>query len=123
VEDGRVFVHISRANLFKQVAVDQNGRGGVVSVELADWDALPDESKHAAWKLAHAANARLPLVRFSIDAEAHPRRLSAEVHFGRALIPGAWLTTALEAVETAVALTAQEFSALRDPELARLVLT
>jgi hypothetical protein len=48
--------------------------------------------------------------------------LRAEVCWGTASIPGAWLTTALETVEAAIALVAREMAALRDPELAQLVL-
>ena len=44
------------------------------------------------------------------------------MHSGRALIPGLWLSTALDVVETAVALLARELEAVRDPQLAKLVL-
>jgi hypothetical protein len=121
VEEGQVFVHVNRGGVFRQVSVGSSASGGVISAELADWDAL-EESRLAAAKFALAANNRLPLARLAIDSGAQPRRLVAEVHFGPALIPGAWLTTALEAVEMAVALTAQELAALRDRELASLVL-
>ena len=73
-------------------------------------------------RLARAANARLPLVRLAIDEPNQPTVLRAEVHLGSVPILGAWLTVAVEVISTAVALVARELEALRDPELAQLVL-
>jgi hypothetical protein len=73
--------------------------------------------------LAHEANARLPLVRMAVVASPKCMTLRAEVSFGSALITGSLLLHSLHVFETAVGLTAREFEALRDVELARLVLS
>ena len=73
-------------------------------------------------RVAVVANQRLPLVRFAINENSAPQYLRAEVHLGCASISSGWLAIALEVVEQAILLTARELQALRDRELAKMVL-
>jgi hypothetical protein len=146
-EEGRVFVNVSLPGIFRQVEIADEFDDGihriVVGCNLVD---LPDDEDEqdktvtsaddapsmsidgsaktqAIVYLAQQVNSRLPLVRMAIDTRNRPWRLRAEVCFCGGPIPGAWLTTAVETVQSAIAATALEFEALRrDAELANLVL-
>jgi hypothetical protein len=122
VDEGQLNVHINTPGVFRKVRVE-SGTGGIrIVADLADLTGYSKPCLQAALRLAHEANARLPLVRMSTDDEHAPHVVRAEVSWGAASIPGAWLSTALEVVEGAIALSAREMAALRDPELAQLVL-
>ncbi len=122
VEEDAVEVHIQLPGVFRKIHVQQQrASGAVVWTELAELEGLEPSSLEASLHLASEANTRLSLVRITHIPDARTAGLRAEVHFGRVLIP-AWLPTALEAVEATVALVARELQALRDPELAKLVL-
>jgi hypothetical protein len=123
LDDGQLVVHVQLRGLFRQIYVQQLLDGGViVRAKLIELSRLPAASLRAILHLALEANTRLPLVHMAIDASATPPALWAEVHLGSARVPGAWLMTAVEVVANAVTLTARELQALRDPELAQLVL-
>ena len=86
---------------------------------LADW---PDLPRRAALELAQAANERLHLVRLAMLEQSPAETLIAELCIGSARVPGIWLTVALECVQAAVSMCARETAALRDPNLAELIL-
>ena len=71
---------------------------------------------------AQEANARLPLVRMAITEHSASHLLRAEVSFGTALASGSLLLHALQALEAAAGHTARELEALRNVELAQLLL-
>lgn len=122
-DDDRLQVHLHLPGLFRSVCmVPQEPPGMKVCAELLPLDGVGGHWWKAAMRLARAANDRLPLVRLALSGETRSRALWAEVHVGCAPIPSGWLPTALEVVEAAVSLTARELQALRDRELAELVL-
>jgi hypothetical protein len=118
----RVLIHYQRPGLFGQICCERDPRIGLrLSAELVPLTGRRGPFHRAAVRLAAEANWRLPLVRFVVSGTS-PLVLSCEVCFGNALIPSAWLTVALEAVEAAMSLTLRELQALRDPTLARLLI-
>lgn len=122
-DDDELHIHVHLPGLFREIAIrEEPGLGAIVTAELLDLSGLPDGCREAAFYFAEAANDRLGLVRLAVAEEPAPGILRAMVHVGWATIPGAWLHAALEAVEAAVTLTARELAALRDRELAELVL-
>jgi hypothetical protein len=123
LDDGCLNVHLHMPGLYRQVSVEiEDGLGAIVATDLLPLDGVKGSWRKAAVHLAHQANVRLPLVRYAIKQGTGPPVLRAEVHLGSAPVSGVWLPTALEAIETAVTLTARELQALRDRELAELVL-
>jgi hypothetical protein len=123
LDDGQLHVHLHLPGLFQQVYFEPAGAaGGKIAADLLMLSGVRGAWLKAALRLARAANARLPLVRLAVTEDTTPRVLRAEVCVGCAPIPGEWLLAALEAAEAAVSLVAREFQALRDPELAKLVL-
>jgi len=125
VDDGQVHVHLQMPDLYCQIGLERCGASAVrVGATVAELGGLAPVCRRAIVALAHAANARLPLARFAAAGEKTSKQIRAEVclSVGCALVPGAWLTAAVEAVEAAASLTAREMQALRDPELAKLVL-
>lgn len=121
-DDGLLHVHVQLPGVYRQLAIEHRPPVGVkLATELVRLDGLDDQCVEAMLVLAAEANARLPLVRMAIEDGTEGGALRAEVGFGRRLIAGALLAAALDAVETAVAMTARELEALCDPELARLV--
>jgi hypothetical protein len=122
-DDGRLHVHVQLPGVYRQLAVEHRAPAGVkLTTNLASLDELDDRCARAMLMLAMEANARLPLVRMAIDDGPEGGALRAEVGFGRALVAGDLLSASLHVLETAVAMTARVLEALRDPELARLVL-
>ena len=108
---------------FRQVRIEQQQPAGVkVAADMVSLEGWSNESKRAVTRLAQDTNKRLPLVRFALREEPQPAVLRVEVNLGDGPIPGAWLLIALEVIESAVVLVACEAEALRDPELAKLVL-
>lgn len=125
VDDGQLHVHLQMPDLYCQIALEPCGATAVrVRATVAELGGVAPPSRQAIVAFAHAANARLPLVRFAASGEKPSKELHAEVCLSVdcALVPGAWLAAAVEAVEAAAALTAREVQAMRDPELAKLVL-
>jgi hypothetical protein len=125
VDGHGLLVHLSLPGLYREICLEQSGNGHLlVAATLVELTTPPNESRRAIVALAAEANARLPLVRYAIAAEEQGESLRAEVCLSLecALVPGGWLLTAVEVVEAAVSLSAREMQALRDPELARLVL-
>lgn len=123
LDDDEVFVHMQLPGIFRQLQIEHYEPAGVkLATDLVELDGYSGESIRAVMRLAGEANSRLPLVRLAIDEDNQPRVLRAEVHLGTSLIPGAWLTSSLETIEAAIALVSRELEALRDPELAKLVL-
>jgi hypothetical protein len=122
--DGVVRISIALPGLFRQTVLDTRSPGATRCwcelVDLKDW---PDVCRTAALALAGAANDRLVLTRFALERRAEAEPLFAEINLASLPVPGAWLDVALEAMHTAIALTARELSALRDPELAQWALT
>ena len=121
----RLLVHLTLPGLYQEIRVERCGSGHLlVAASLAGLAGLSAESRRAIDALAAEANARLPLVRYAVAAESQEQTLRAEVCLSSdcALVPGGWLATAVEVVEAAVTLSAREMQALRDPELANLVL-
>jgi hypothetical protein len=125
-DDGQLQVHLHLPGLFRHVRIERQAGGGwpgtKIVADLLSLDGVSGLWRRAALHLAQAANRRLPLVRVALKTEAGLSVLRAEVHIGCAPVSGQWLPTALEVVETAVSLTARELQALRDRELAKLVL-
>lgn len=117
-------VTITLPRLFRHVTVDHAAPVGPrFRVELADLSDWPESCRRAAFLMAGSANDRLPLVRFAVTGEGPSERLVAEVRPGRTpRLPGVWCDLALTALRSAVALCARELAALREPELAQLVL-
>jgi hypothetical protein len=125
VDEGQLRVHLAMPELYCEIRLEHCGPAQVrIAADLTALDDLSAVSRRAVLALAASANARLPLVRYAVAADATPALLTAEVCLSVpcALVPGGWLLTAVEVVETAVLLTAREMQALRDPELAKLVL-
>jgi hypothetical protein len=122
-EADQVLVHVQRPGLFRQVHIEQTrDEGARISADLADLQGLCRSRRRAIMRLATAANRRLPLARFVTTRPPHSQVLRCEVHWGVSLVSGAWLIAAIEAVETAIVLTAREMqAAVRDTELARLM--
>lgn len=122
VDEGEIRIHMQLPGVFRQVRVEQIESTPVkVAADLVELKELSSDSLKAIDRLANEANGRLPLVRFAVKENGSNPVLRAEVHLGCALIPGAWLAASLEVIETAIALTARELEALRDPELAKHV--
>lgn len=144
-EDERIFVNLTLPGVFRQVEIAPRAVAGSEPAIVVGCDliTLPTEAEEQNFGLdatddfgcnvdtcikaivhvAREANARLPLVRYSIDRRDTPWRLRAEVTFCVTPIPGAWLLKALEVIQSAVATTALELEALRgDAELSKLVL-
>jgi len=120
VEADSVRITVPLVRVFRQVTVETRDPGVTwVSCELGNLTGWCDASCEAAMKFLNEANNRLQLVRFAHRED----RLFAEVNLSVMRVPGVWLDTALEAVRTAIALTAKELVALRDPGLAELSLT
>ncbi|HVS34808.1 MAG TPA: hypothetical protein VMS17_04445 [Gemmataceae bacterium] len=119
--DGAVRVSVALPGLFRQIVVAAGTR---MRCELVDLHGWPDVCVRAAVHLAAAANDRLRLVRFVLEEGETARSLAAEVHLACLPVPSPCLDVALQAMHTAVALTARELSALKgDPELANRCLT
>lgn len=120
VEAGIVRITVPLVRVFRQVTVETREPGVTyVSCELVNLNGWCDTSCEAAMKFLTEANNRLQLVRFAHRED----RFYAEVNLSVMRVPGVWLNTALEAVRTAIALTAKELVALRDSGLAELSLT
>lgn len=123
LEEESIHVHLQLPGIYRKVTLEVGGDGEVnlttVLVELTEYN---DVARTAVMLMVRAANQRLPLVRFVHRESEQPPSIRAEVCFGRALIPGGWLRVSLQAIEHAIALTARELEALRDPALAELVL-
>jgi hypothetical protein len=119
--EGKVRLSISLPGLFRQAVLDGWQPAGTrLWCELADLAGAAEPCRQAVLRLAGEANGRLRLVRFALVPAGAAEVLAAEVNLGSAGVPGPWLEWALEALHTAVVLTARELSALRgDPELAR----
>jgi hypothetical protein len=123
LDEGQLHVHVHRPGLFRQVCLEPQVPAGMkLAADLLPLDGGNRRCRKAVLRLARAANRRLPLVRFAVTDHGGPRRLRAEVHMGCAPIPSGWLPAALEVVEAAISLVARELQALRDRELAELVL-
>ncbi|MBI3469184.1 MAG: hypothetical protein HY000_39780 [Planctomycetes bacterium] len=117
--DGAVRVSMHLPGVYREVSIDVDPAHGTRCwAELVQLGGWPDECRRAATELALDANDRLHLARFVMLAEPDGDRIIVEINLGSAWIPSAWLDVALETVRTAVALTARELTALRDPELA-----
>jgi hypothetical protein len=118
----RALVHVGLPGAFGQIRCEQDARiGPRLAADLLTLEVGSTRLHRAAIRLAAEANRRLPLVRFALTT-THPTVLYCEVCLGRVTIPGAWLTVALETMETAMTLTLRELQALRDPTLAQLLL-
>lgn len=123
IDGGRMVVHVQLPGVYRQMAVERDDLAGVkLAVDLIDLANLEEASTQAMLELAGEANVRLPLVRLAVAESSPSATLRAEVSFGATLIPGTMLLHSLHVLEAAVALTVQELEALRDAELARLVL-
>jgi hypothetical protein len=123
-DDDRLSVHFQLPGVYRQLTIEQNDRAGVtLAVELIDLTDVADDCLRAMLLLANAANARLPLVRMAVAESSTRITLRAEVNFGARFIGGSFLLQSLHAIENAVGRTARELEALRDVELARLVLS
>jgi hypothetical protein len=123
LDEGRLHVHLHMPGLFRQVSVEITDPPGFkVVADLMELDGVGGAWRRSVLKLARQANDRCPLVRVTLDENTSPSVLRAEVHVGCAPISGVWLPTALAVVEAAVTLTAHPMQALRDRELAELVL-
>ena len=118
--EGAVRVSVALPGLFRQILVAAGTR---LRCELVDLHGWPAVSRRAALALAAAANDRLTLARFTVEGREAAETLAAEIDLASLPVPGPWLDVALEAMHTAVGLTARELSALRDPELAHWTLT
>ncbi len=124
VDDGRAIIHLQMPGVYRQLRIEYDQPVGVkLATDLIDIFDLKDECLRAMLLLAQEANARLPLVRMAVAESSQSITLRAEVSFGAQLIAGSLLLDSLHVFETAVALTARELEALRDAELARLVLS
>lgn len=123
LDEGQLNVHVQLPGLYGQLYLEPTDRaGGMLAADLLPLDGVDGDRLQAVMCLANAANRRLPLVRLAVSEDTSPRVLRAEVHVGCAPIPDEWVLVALEALEAAVSLVARELKALRDPELATLVL-
>lgn len=118
VDGMSVQVHLNHCGIYRQVHVGQVG----LSAEIARLDGYGPDSRQAALLLVHQANQRLPLVRYSL-ANDGPAIVRAEVYWGLVPISGAWLNLSLECIDAAIALTARELEAVRDPQLGKLAVT
>lgn len=117
-------VMVTLPNACRHILVEDAGRECPrIRAEMLDLAGWPAVCRRAAWELALTANTRLPLVRFSITGTDETEKLQAEVRLGTApRLPGVWLETAVESLRNAVAQCTRELAALREPELAHLVL-
>jgi hypothetical protein len=123
-DDNQLTVHLQLPGVYRQLTLEQNDRAGAtLAVELIDLTDVADDCLHAMLLLANAANTRLPVVRMAVAESSTRITLRAEVNFGAEFIGGSYLLESLHAIENAVERTAREFEALRDVELARLVLS
>jgi hypothetical protein len=122
MDGGRLLVHLQLPGAYRQVRIESTVGGTCLAVDLLDYTGVSRLSLRAMARVAQGANARIPLVRLAVDERNQPTVLRAEVHLGRMPILGAWLSSAVDVLATAVALTARELEALRDPELAQVVL-
>ncbi|NUQ64543.1 MAG: hypothetical protein HUU20_18920, partial [Pirellulales bacterium] len=123
LDDGELHVHLHLPGLFREIFVrGEPSLGATVAADLLALGDLPDVSREAAIYLAQKANDRLGFARMAVVGDPAAGVLRAMVHLGWAPVPGVWLLAALEAVESAVTLTARELAALRDRELAEHVL-
>jgi hypothetical protein len=120
--DDVVRVSVQLPGAFREIVLESGRAALRLWVELVDWTDWPAPSRRAATELALQANDRLYLARFSVAADSSGGRLIAEVYVPQAPMPGPWLELGLETTWAAVALTARELVALRDPELASLTL-
>ena len=120
VDGEAVQVTLTLPQMFHQVTIQRDRSSGTrLGCELVDLTGFSPLCRRAAIELAHAANDRLQLVRYATTGPAG-QLLFAEVHLSNARIPGIWLEMALEAIGTAIALSARELAALRDSGLAEL---
>ncbi len=123
LDDGDLHVHVHMPGLFREISIrDQPSLGATVTADLLSLEDLPDASREAAIYLAQRASDRIGLARMAVANDTAAGDVRVLVHVGWAPIPGVWLMAALEAVELAITLTAREMAALRDRELAVLVL-
>jgi hypothetical protein len=122
-EGDQVRLTVALPRVFRDALLQRTETGGArLRATLADLTGATQLSPRAALSLALEANNRLCLVRFSAVGEPGSESLIAEVHLGRARIPGPLLDAALESLRTAVGLCARELAALQNPGLAQLVL-
>ena len=123
-DDDQTIIHLQLPGIYRQLLLEHDEWTGVkLSVDLIELTGVSDECQLAMLLFAQEANARLPLVRFAITEPSASHLLRAEVSFGTALASGSLLLHALQALEAAVGLTARELEALRNVELARLLLS
>ena len=116
----RLLIHVQQPGAFCQIRFERDARRCWCFVaDLLEVGNTRSRICRAATRLASEANRRLPGVRF-VFAGRPQSTLRCEVCFGRTMVPSDWLAAALEAVDTAIALTLRELQALRDPALARL---
>ncbi len=115
VDGESVHVHITHNGVYRQVHI---GRARV-SAEIVNLDGYGSGSRTAAHLLVQQANERLPLVRFSL-ADEGPAIVFAEIDWGKVPISGAWLNLSIACIDAAIALTARELEAVRDPQLGEL---
>lgn len=124
VDDGQAIIHLQIPGVYRELMLEHDQRSGAtLAANLIELTDLEDECLRAIFLLAHEANARLPLVRMAIAETSKCIMLRAEVSFGGALVSGSLLVRALRVFEATVGRTAREFEALRDVELARLVIS
>lgn len=121
--DDQLQIHLQLPGIYRQLTIENSAKVGVkLATDLAPLARLDNECVRAMAHLASEVNARVPLVRLAISGSSPEHALRAEVGFGIAMIPGAFLLRSLHAFETTIALCARELEALRDRDLARLVL-
>jgi hypothetical protein len=124
VHAGRTTIHLQLPGVYRQLVLEHDQRSGVtLAVNLIELTGVADECLRAMLLLAQEANGQLPLVRLAVAESSQCAMLRAEVSFGSRLIPGAMFLQSLNVFEMVVALTAQELEALRDAELAHLVVS
>jgi hypothetical protein len=123
LDAGQLHVHVQLPGIYRQLTLERDAQAGVkLTSNLVNLAGLDNDVVRALTYFANAANARLPLVRMAFSGASLDRALRAEVAFGATLIPGEFLLMSLHAFETAIAHTAREMEALRDPQLARSLL-
>jgi hypothetical protein len=114
VEGQLLQIHVNYGGVYRQIQIESGG----VSAEIVKLAGYGAASRRSALLLIHEANQRLPLVRFSLQNNA----VVAEVRWAATPIPAAWLHVSIACVDAAIALTARELEAVRNPQLGEVVL-
>jgi hypothetical protein len=124
IEDGHVVIHLQLPSIYRQLTIRRDDFGTLsLGCDLVGLTGLDDDCQRAMQLTALEANSQLPLSRLVVANTSAGSMLRAEVAFGHELIGGSFLLHSLNVMERAVAIMARAVEALRDVELARIVLS